>query len=92
MLYCLFRYFTNISFFYIPDNEDVNVFPEYPKRNQIKNWDDFMIEFEEFIHKSDDTPDVSNFHYTDITFKYYYSKYDTLKYKLYSKIKQLFGN
>ena len=33
-----------------------------------------------------DLPETSNFHYTDITFKYYYSKYDTFKYTLYCKI------
>ena len=77
-----------ISYFYIPDNEDVNGFIQNGIKFEIKNWDDFMIEFEDFINKPDNIYGVSNFHFTDITFKYYYSKYDTFKYKLYSKIKK----
>ena len=80
--------YVGASFFYIPDNKDVDIFVKSSKNFEIKNWDDFIKEFEEFINKPDDMPDVSNVHYTDITFKYYYSNYDTFKYKLYCKIKK----
>ena len=80
-----------VSFFHICENKNVDIFVK-GKRFEVKNWDDFMNDIENIISESDDMPDVSNVHFTDITFKYYYSKYDTFKYKLYSKIKKLFGN
>ena len=80
-----------MSFFSIPDNENVNIFVKSATNFEIKNWDDFMKEYENTIINSESNmPDVSNVHFTDITFKYYISKYDTFQHNLFSCIKRLF--
>lgn len=51
-----------------------------------------MEEFNNIINSEINLPEISNAHFTDITFKYYISRYDTFKHNLYSRIKRLFDN
>ena len=65
--------YVGVSFFYIPNNENVNIFVKSATNFEIKNWDDFVKEYlNTIINSESNMPDVSNVHFTDITFKYFF--------------------